>query len=74
MDLIPTNQNLVPKAIHNITNNYNLDTEKIVMIGDTEIDIQTAKAAKITSIAVTYGYRSKHELLSENPQIILSIP
>tara|TARA_B100000427_G_scaffold329735_1_gene347396 strand:- start:6165 stop:6842 length:678 start_codon:yes stop_codon:yes gene_type:complete len=60
-----------PKAIHNITNNYNLDTEKIVMIGDTEIDIQTAKAAKITSIAVTYGYRSKHELLSENPNHII---
>ena len=60
-----------PKAINNIIQNYNLNRDTCVMIGDTEIDIQTAKAAKITSIAVTYGYRSKHELLSENPNHII---
>tara|TARA_Y100001968_G_scaffold235904_1_gene219092 strand:- start:195 stop:872 length:678 start_codon:yes stop_codon:yes gene_type:complete len=56
-----------PKAINNIIQNYNLNRDTCVMIGDTEIDIQTAKAANITSIAVTYGYRSKEELSALNP-------
>ena len=37
--------------------------ERAVMVGDSEIDIATAKAAKVPSIAVTFGYtpRPVHE-------------
>ena len=59
------------KAINSIIQNYNLNRESCVMIGDTEIDIQTSKAANITSIAITYGYRSKDELLEQNPDYII---
>ena len=61
-----------PKAIHNSIQNYNLNPDTCVMIGDTEIDIQTAKAANITSIAVTYGYRSKEELETLNPDYTIN--
>jgi phosphoglycolate phosphatase len=39
------------------------DIERAVMVGDSEIDIATAKAAKVPSIAVTFGYtpRPVHE-------------
>ena len=60
-----------PKAIYNIITHYNLDKEKMVMIGDTEIDIQTSKAANIASISVTYGYRNKEELSPLNPTYII---
>ena len=61
-----------PKAIHNSIQNYKLNPDTCVMIGDTEIDIQTAKAANITSIAVTYGYRSKEELETLNPDYTIN--
>jgi len=58
-------------AINNIIQNYKLNRETCIMIGDTEIDIQTCKAANITSVAVTYGYRSKEELLSLQPDYLI---
>lgn len=48
-----------------LTLNY-LETSKedALYIGDTEVDYQTAKNSSIRSINVTYGYRTKEELLA----------
>jgi phosphoglycolate phosphatase len=35
-------------------------SERAVMVGDSEVDILTAKAAKIPCIAVTFGYTPRH--------------
>lgn len=44
---------------------------KIIMIGDSEVDVETAHAAKIPVIAVTYGY-SKIPLAQLKPQALAS--
>ncbi|PLX01360.1 MAG: haloacid dehalogenase [Marinilabiliales bacterium] len=41
-----------------------------MMIGDSEQDILTAKNSGIKSAAVTYGYRTKEQLLELNPDYI----
>ncbi len=42
---------------------------KVIMIGDSEVDIETAHAARIPVIAVTYGY-SKTPLANLKPQAL----
>lgn len=48
--------------------------EKMLFVGDTPIDIQTGKASGMTTIAVTWGFRSVQELERENPDIIINNP
>jgi len=43
-------------------------------VGDTSVDIQTAKNAGLISVAVTWGFRSKQSLLAENPDYIIDTP
>jgi phosphoglycolate phosphatase len=43
-------------------------------VGDTPIDIQTGKASGMKTVAVTWGFRSIHELQKENPDIIINSP
>lgn len=42
-----------------------------LMIGDRNIDIQSAKANAITACAVTYGYGSMAELTAEDPDFMI---
>ena len=50
----------------------NLDSNKSIMIGDTIYDIIGAKDNNLTSVGVTYGYGSKKELESINPDYIIN--
>jgi phosphoglycolate phosphatase len=42
---------------------------KVIMIGDSEVDVETAQAARIPVIAVNYGY-SKKQLLDLQPEAV----
>lgn len=44
--------------------------EKVLMIGDTVLDIRAAKVNNCFSAAVTWGYSSREELLSVDPDYI----
>lgn len=46
--------------------------EKVLMIGDTTLDIQAAQVNNCASAAVTWGYSSKDELLSVHPDYIFA--
>ncbi|MGB3751333.1 MAG: HAD family hydrolase [Arcobacteraceae bacterium] len=59
-----------PQGIFNIANNLNIKLEDIIFIGDTPIDIKTAKNAGVTSVAVSWGYRGVKELKKYDPDII----
>lgn len=48
----------------------NIPKHEIVMIGDRVHDIIGAKQNKITSIGVLYGYGSKEEICSSEPDVI----
>ncbi len=45
-----------------------------VMIGDSEVDIQTAKNAGMRSVGCDWGYRSREALLAEHADVMLSHP
>ena len=42
-----------------------------VMIGDTVFDLQMARAARVASIGVTWGYHSRDVLLAEGPTAMI---
>mgnify|MGYP004615168021 FL=1 len=47
-----------------------LDAKKPVYVGDSEVDIATAKAAGIPCISVSWGFRGKNELISAGAEVI----
>lgn len=59
-----------PQGIFNIANNLDVRLEDIIFIGDTPIDIKTAKNAGVTSVAVSWGYRGVEELKKSDPDIV----
>ncbi len=48
--------------------------EEILYIGDSDVDMQTAKNAGVTSIACTWGFCSRNTLQSFSPDYILDKP
>ena len=50
---------------------YNLKKDDAVIIGDSQVDIQTGKNAGIDTIALTYGYDTKENLKKQDPTIII---
>lgn len=56
-----------PQIIHLALHELESAPEESVLIGDTEIDIKTAKNAGIRSIAVTWGFRDRDVLENAAP-------
>lgn len=54
-----------PDALFSVMKQLGVAAEKAVYVGDSEVDIQTAKNAGVDYICVTWGFRSK-EFLTEN--------
>ena len=48
-----------------------VNKEDAVIIGDSKSDIFTGKNAGIDTIAVTYGYDKKENLINANPDVII---
>ena len=48
-----------------IAKELNVATEECLYIGDSDVDMQTGNAAGVTTIGVTWGFRSR-EVLKEN--------
>jgi len=59
-----------PKGAFNIAEALDLNTDEIIFVGDTPTDINTAKCAGMTSIGVSWGYRSVEELKEANADYI----
>ena len=51
-----------PEIVNNILRIAGINREECVMVGDSGIDIRTAKAANIDSIGVSWGFRFAEEL------------
>lgn len=63
-----------PLAATKIASNFNISANDIFFIGDTPTDIKTAKAAKMKSIGVSWGFRPKEELLQAGADYIATTP
>lgn len=60
-----------PDMLHIAINRLNTTHEKTLFIGDSEVDILTAKNAGVDVIAVAWGFRDKQELIDSQPNYLI---
>ncbi len=63
-----------PACALEISEHFGVRPENIVYLGDTGIDMQTARNAEMYGIGVLWGFRTKEELVSAGAEAILSHP
>lgn len=61
-----------PVNVYKALEKMNVKAEECIYIGDSEIDVQTARNAKVECIGVTWGFRNKQELEAEGCRIIMN--
>ncbi len=59
-----------PSGILQLKDYYKCQLNEILMIGDSTIDIETARNAGVAHAMVSYGFNKKEELLQTNPEIL----
>lgn len=57
-----------------ICNNMGVRPEEIIYLGDTGIDMETAKRAGFHAVGVLWGFRGKDELISHGADILITAP
>lgn len=63
-----------PKLARMIADKMMLPLTQLAIVGDSEVDIQTAKNSKMYSYAVTWGYRSQEDLELAQPDVFINTP
>lgn len=63
-----------PDSVFGVVKEIGANLENSVYIGDSEVDIETSKNAKLPCIAVTWGFRDKGVLERLNPEYIVDSP
>ncbi len=63
-----------PDGVRTILNTLSVVPSECIYIGDSNVDIRTARNAGILSIGVTWGFRTESELLSEGASYIAHTP
>jgi phosphoglycolate phosphatase len=63
-----------PACTWEILVDLGLTTRDIFMVGDSEVDIETATASECLSVGVTWGYRSRAVLESAGAKLIIDKP
>ena len=63
-----------PIGAINIAKALNIPCSEIFFVGDTKIDMQTAKSANMKAIGVLWGFRDEEELLTNGADFIVKHP
>ena len=63
-----------PDTVNQVLKNFNISNEEAIYIGDSEVDIMTAKNSKMDCISVTWGFKDKEFLLANDAKIIVNSP
>ncbi|NLZ73482.1 MAG: HAD family hydrolase, partial [Bacteroidales bacterium] len=61
-----------PTILLEIMENTNIPTHKTLMVGDSNIDMETANRGQIDACGVSWGFRSIEELKSKHPKYIVN--
>lgn len=56
-----------PSELEKIMKEFNVTKEEVCYVGDSEVDIETAKNIGVTSVAVTWGFKNRDFLETYNP-------
>ncbi|MBL3520144.1 HAD family hydrolase [Aliarcobacter lanthieri] len=71
-DNVPKKPN--PQAAIEIAKSLNAPCEKVFFVGDTKVDMQTAKSANMLAIGVLWGFRDEQELREFGADFIVKTP
>lgn len=63
-----------PDTVISVLNEFNFDSEDAVYVGDSDVDIMTAKNSKMPCISVTWGFRDEKFLLENGATILINAP
>ena len=68
------NKKPAPDAVFEVMKELNVTSEQCIYIGDSEVDIKTAKNAGIPCISVTWGYKSIDFLYKNGAETLIYSP
>lgn len=60
-----------PDSLFQVLKELGVSLERAVYVGDSEVDVQTAHNAAMACVAVTWGFRSRTELLAAGAELIV---
>lgn len=63
-----------PDTVLKVLNKFNYKNSEAIYVGDSEVDIQTARNCNIKSISVSWGYKTTDFLIQNNAQTIINTP
>jgi len=63
-----------PAAAQEIAETLNVLPDRFLFVGDTGVDMQTARAAGMHPIGALWGFRSRHELVANGAEALLQRP
>ena len=63
-----------PDSVNAVLAELGVDRSDAVYIGDSEVDIATARNAGMTCFSVDWGFRPREELLANGAKMIASTP
>lgn len=63
-----------PQGVELLLETMNLKREEVIYVGDSDIDMQTARNANLTKIGVSWGFRTKQELYQNGADYIIDKP
>lgn len=63
-----------PDTVFKAMDELQVAREKTIYIGDSEVDVKTAKNAGVTSVGVTWGFRDQEVLEQEKADYIINRP
>ena len=63
-----------PDTVLKILKNFNFKPEDAFYVGDSEVDIQTAKNSNVDSISVTWGFKDRQFLIDNGGKILVDTP
>lgn len=63
-----------PDSVFKVMNHFNAKPEETLYVGDSEVDIETAKNAGIDCISVSWGFRDISELVRYGAKKIVNSP
>ncbi len=63
-----------PQSTYDIIAGWELQKDQVLLVGDSEVDIQTAAAAGIRAIGVSWGFRGREALIAAGSTLVIDKP
>lgn len=63
-----------PDAVLLALESLGMERRHVLYVGDSEVDVRTARNAEVDCVAVTWGFRSREELAAEGATVFIDHP